>query len=443
MCLTATGAGAYASPMRTMLALAVATVLIVGRTGLAQVPSCTYGPGALPADTLPPGTLHGDAIPVEHIVVIMQENRSYDHYFGRLRRQSGPPRGTSNPNPTGGDPIKPFHTHRYCEVADLDHSWSGTHREVNGGAMDGFTAENVDTNDPRGQRTMGYYTRRDLPYYYKLYKKFATGDRYFCSVLSQTFPNRYYLLAGTSFGEIRNNFASYSQRTIFNLLDEASPAVSWKIYYSDLPFGALFSYVLDKIPTNGALMGTNDATNPFLLDAAAGTLPQVSFVDPSFIGEAENDEHPPTNVQLGQAFTSKIINAIMAGPAWQSTVIFLTYDEHGGYFDHVPPPPACAPDATPPNLRPGDEPGAFDNYGVRVPMVAISPFSKRGYVSHTVYDHTSILRFIETRFDLPALTRRDANADPMLELFDFTNPPYATPPKLPAAIVDPSHTECP
>ena len=429
--------------MRTTLALAIATILLASGIGLAQVPSCTYGPGALPADTLPPGGLHGAAIPVEHIVVLMQENRSYDHYFGRLRRTSGPPRGTSNPNPLGGDPIKPFHTHRYCEVADLDHSWNGTHRERNGGAMDGFTAENVDTNDPRGQRAMGYYTRRDLPYYYKLYRKFAMGDRYFCSLLSQTFPNRYYLLAGTSFGQIRNNLGSYSQRTIFNLLDEAVPAVSWKIYYSDLPFGALFSYVAGKLATNAVNMGTNDATNQLLLDAAAGTLPQVSFVDPSFIGEGENDEHPPTNIQKGQAFTAKIINALMAGPAWQSTVIFLTYDEHGGYFDHVAPPAACTPDATPPNLLPGDEPGVFDNYGIRVPMVAISPFSKRGYVSHTVYDHTSILRFIETRFDLPALTRRDANADPMLELFDFSNPPYAIPPRLPAATIDPTHTECP
>jgi phospholipase C len=258
---------------------------------------------------------------------------------------------------------------------------------------------------------MGYYTKRDLPYYYKLYKKFSTSDSFFCAVLSQTFPNRYYLLAGTSFGEIRNNIPNlsgpqYTARTIFNLMDEASPAISWKIYYSDLPFAALFGYVRNnKLGTNAFAMGTNDATNPLLLDAAAGTLPQVSYVDPAFTGEAENDEHPPTNIQKGQAFTAKIINALMNGPAWQSTVVFLTYDEHGGYFDHVPPPAACLPDATPPNLLGGDEPGAFDRYGIRVPMVAISPFSKKGFVSHKTYDHTSILRFIENRFDLPALTK--------------------------------------
>src|SRR5262249_48362525 len=150
-------------------------------------------------------------------------------------------------------------------------------------------------------------------------------------------------------------------------------------------------------------MGDDDATNPLLIDAANGTLPQVAYVDPSFVGEGENDEHPPTNAQRGQAFTAKIIKAIMDGPAWASTVIFLTYDEHGGYFDHAPPPPACLQEDIPPDLQAGDEPGAFDRYGIRVPMVAVSPFSKKGFVSHVTYDHTSILRFIETRFDLPAL----------------------------------------
>jgi phospholipase C len=442
MVLTPEGGSAYAADMRAILVVAIIFLVGSGRAW-GQTPACTFVSGALPVETLPPGGLHGNAIPVEHIIVMMQENRSYDHYFGKLRRASGPPGGTTNPDPLGGDPIRRFHQHRYCEVADLDHSWSGTHREYNGGAMDGFTTENAEAVDPHGYRAMGYYTKKDLPYYYKLYKKFATGDAYFCSLLSQTFPNRYYLLAGTSFGQIRNNIASYPNRTIFNLMDEAMPPVSWKIYYSDLPFGALFTYVAGKLATNAVQMGSNDATNPLLLDAQNGTLPQVAYVDPSFIGETENDEHPPTNIQKGQAFTAKIINALMAGPEWSSTVIFLTYDEHGGYYDHVPPPPACLPDNIPPDLQPGDEPGAFDRYGIRVPLVAISPFAKKRFVSHVVYDHTSILRFIENRFDLPALTNRDANADPMLDLFDFSNPSYTIPPRLPAAVIDPSHTECP
>src|SRR6185369_9222529 len=230
--------------MRSARWLTLVFVLLARLVG-AQVPPCTFGPGALPADTLPPGAPHGNQIPIQHIIVMMQENRSYDHYFGRLVRKSGPPKGTTNPDPLGGDPIKPFHTKRCCEVADLDHSWNGTHRERNGGAMDGFTTENAEASDPHGYRAMGYYTKRDLPYYFKLYKKFAMSDRFFCSVLSQTFPNRYYLLAGTSFGKIRNNFPDFAagewtNRTIFNLMDEATPAVTWKIYFSDLPFGALF-----------------------------------------------------------------------------------------------------------------------------------------------------------------------------------------------------------
>src|SRR5262245_12090882 len=223
---------------------------------------------------------------------------------------------------------------------------------------------------------------------------------------------------------------------------EASPPVSWKIYYSDLPFGAIFGYVRGKFATNTVQMNlTDDSQNQLLLDAASGNLPQVAYVDPAFTGEAENDEHPPTNIQKGQAYVAKILNALMNGPAWSTTAILLTYDEHGGYFDHVPPPPACLPDAIPPDLNPGDEPGAFDNYGIRVPFVAISPYSKRAFVSHAVYDHTSVLRFIETRFDLPALTKRDANADPLLDLFDFSKQTFAKPPRLPAAVIDEDHLE--
>src|SRR6185295_9663823 len=180
----------------------------------------------------------------------------------------------------------------------------------------------------------------------------------------------------------------------------------------------------------------------FFTDAAAGNLPQVSYVDPALVGGELNDEHPPKNVQKGQAFVASVVNAVMASPQWSSTVLFITYDEHGGFFDHVPPPAACLPDAIPPALRPDDVPGAFDNYGIRVPFVAVSPFSRKGFVSHKVYDHTSVLRFVETRFDLPALTRRDANADPMLDLFDFERVPFAKPPRLPVAKIDPTHTEC-
>ncbi len=419
--------------------VALLALLLLAPPARGQAPACPFAAGALPVATLPAGSPHGSQIPLETIVVLMQENRSFDHYFGRLHAQGkhaseAVPKGTSNPDPQGGAPIGTFHQTRYCEVADLDHSWNGTHREWNGGAMDGFTAANVTPADPSGRRTMGYYDRRDLPFYYALYRKFATADRFFCSVLSQTFPNRFYLLTGTSFGHIRNDFPSgpteFAQTSIFHRLDDAG--VTWKIYQSQFPFGDLFAYVRNTRQANVVPIAQ------YFTDAAAGALPQVAFVDPIFAGAptVENDEHPPANVQVGQRFAASVVKALLKSPQWRAAAFFLVYDEHGGFFDHVPPPPACVPDGVPPILEAGDEPGAFDRYGIRVPLVVVSPWARRRFVSHTVYDHTSILRFIETRFDLPALTARDANADPMLELFDFQHARFRRPPRLPAAPID-------
>ncbi len=429
--------------MVRLVPIACLAMLLLAAPGRGdQIPRCTFGQGALPSQTAP-NQPHGSQIPIDNIVVLMQENRSFDHYFGQIhdegqRHVRRLPPNLSNPDPTNpsGPPIQRFHKPHYCEVADLDHSWNGTHNEWDGGAMDGFTAANVNTNDPTGSRTMGYYDQTDLPFYYALYAKFAMADHYFCSVLSQTFPNRFFFLAGTSFGHIRNDFPTsateFSQRTIFNLLDEANPPVTWKIYFSEVAFAQLFAYVRN----NG---GTRIVPGQqFMLDAQAGTLPQVSFVDPIFIGQAtvENDEHPPSNVQVGQSFVSSVIGAFLDSPQWSNGALLLTYDEHGGFYDHMPPPAACTPDDTEPNLQSGDVPGHFDRYGIRVPFVVVSPYSRRHYVSHRVFDHTSIIRFIETRFDLPALSRRDANADPLLRLFKFSRRTFPSPPFLPTPTID-------
>jgi phospholipase C len=426
--------------MKALIVMA-ASLLLAPAYAQETPPTCTFGPGALPADTLPAGSRHGSQIPIDAIVVVMQENRSFDHYFGQLhyqgkRRSEGEPRGASNPDPLGGAPIPAFHQTRYCEVADLDHSWNGTHREWNNGAMDGFTTENVDPDDPNGSRTMGYYDRGDLPFYYALYKKFATADRFFCSLLSQTFPNRFYLLTGTSFGHIRNDFPSGvtdwspAGGTIFERLDQAG--ITWKIYQSQIAFAFTLAYVRNNRIANLRPIAE------YFTDAQNGTLPQVSFVDPIFVGtpNVENDEHPPANVQVGQEFIARVVRGLFASPQWSRSALFLTYDEHGGYYDHVPPPPACHPDGIPPILRPGDVVADFDRLGIRVPFVVVSPYSRRRFVSHKTYDLTSILRFIETRHDLGALTARDANADPMLELFDFRRPRFRKAPRLPEATID-------
>ena len=392
----------------------------------------------------PPTSVAKGLSSVQHIVVLMQENRSEDHYFGQLSAQGQPaatpePANASNPNPTNpsGPPITAFHKTNYCEVADLNHSWNGTHQEWDNGAMDGFTAANVVSADPTGSRTMGYYDKRDLPFYYDMYSKFAIGDHYFASALTQTFPNRFFLLAGTSFGHIRNDLAppdGFTQRTIFNLLDEASPPISWKIYYSSVPFAYEFSYVRNQHPDHAVPI------SQYYADAAAGTLPQVAFVDPIFLGptNVENDEHPSSNIQVGQKFVSDVTHALFTSPNWASSALFLTYDEHGGFYDHVAPPAAPVPDGIAPMLQAGDTPGAFDRYGIRVPVAVISPFAKSHFVSHTVNDHTSILHFIETRFHLPALTNRDGSANPMLEFFDFKGAPFKTPPTLAQAVIDPA-----
>jgi phospholipase C len=428
--------------MRVQVTLAVALVLLKPLVVFAQPANCNFNAGAAPADTLPPGTPHGSVIPIDHIVLLMQENRSFDEYFGQLHlsgqpKAQGPRANARDVDPTGTTGgIRRFHQTALCEVSDLDHSWTGTHVSVDGGKMDRFTEVNASGKDPNGHRAMGFYTAKDLNFYYKLYKTFAIGDHYFCSVQGPTFPNRFYYLAGTSFGHINNDFpqtaAEFTQRSIFNALDEAG--ITWKVYYSQIAFAQIFGYV------RNTRMANLVPVEQYFSDAAAGTLPQVSFVDPIFTDKVnvENDEHPPANVQIGQQFAASIVEALMKSPLWSRSVLFLTYDEHGGYYDHVPPPAACIPDDIPPLLSVSDVNAQFDAYGVRVPVVVISPYAKKHFVSHVVHDHTSILRFVETRFDLPALTRRDANADPMLEFFDFSKPKFARPPNLPTPTIDQS-----
>ena len=420
---------------RRVFPVVVACALVVTAATFASAGASARSPHA--DKTHKNGGGGGDITNIQHVVVLMQENRSYDNYFGLLHHEGQPKSdrepNRGNPNPIGNGRIHPFIQSSPCETADLDHSWNGTHNEWNGGRMNGFTAANVDPTDPTGSRTMGHYDAGMLPFYYTLANEFSIADRYFASVLSQTFPNRFYLLTGTSFGHIRNDIAVYDQKTIFQSLDEAQPPVSWKIYLASFQVEQLFSYVQqhsDHIKT----------INDYYADAASGNLPQVSFLESDPFGtgvNSESDEHPPANVQVGERFTHDAITALANGPDWSSSAFFLTYDEHGGFYDHVPPPPAVAPDDIPPMLQPGDVKAGFDHLGIRVPSLVISPYSKPHHVSHVVYDHTSILKFIETRFGLPPLTRRDAAADPMLDMFDFSHRSIPQP-NLPDAPIDPA-----
>jgi len=383
-------------------------------------------PGTRPDPSKPEGV---DTMPqVEHVIIYMQENHSYDNYFGMLGRGDGFTLGPGGvPNNTNPDlqdqPVSVFPIQGTCDPNDgAGQSWNSSHIEWNNGANDGFIRA---ANGATG--SMGYWDGSTIPFYYGLANTFVLCDRWFASVLGQTFPNRRYLQAATSVGIVSTNVQEVvatpvaPNGVIWERLD--AHGISWADYAVDLADIALFpgwsSSHGDKVKT----------FNDFLLDCANGTLPQVSIISPGDQKWSEED----ADVQNGEAYSSSLINAVLHSPAWSKTVLFFTYDEHGGYYDHVPPPPAVAPDDILPRITvPPDQPGAFDRYGFRVPSVVVSPFAKKGYVSSVVHDHTSILKFIETKFNLGALTYRDANADDLLDTLDFANPGFLDPPVLPA-----------
>jgi phospholipase C len=394
---------------------------------------CLYPAGALPAQTLAPSEPQGSAIPIDHFVIVMQENHSFDEYFQALAKRGQPavdvaPPEFSNPDPGAlGKRVIIHHATELCGT-DTKHGWNPTHLQYDDGAMDGF----VLTNNPNGARALAYYDDSDLPYYYALANTFAIADRYFASVPGPTWPNRMYAQAGTSFGHIANNPppASATEHSIYDQLEDAG--LSWKIYSDQR---ALEELIFTRLRSEKGQHFVPLAE--FVKDARAGQLPAFawveSFLSPSALG---TDEHPPSDIQLGQRFVSEIIAATMASADWPKSAVFLVYDEHGGKYDHVPPPAACEPDDITPILSPGDQPGRFDRLGIRVPLIVASPFAKPHHVAHHVYSHTSLLRLVQARYDLPALTARDANDTPPYDLFDFAKPAFMTPPTLPTAVVD-------
>lgn len=422
--------------------------------------ACKFKRGALPAQTLGASTPIGPDIPIDHIVVVMMENHSFDSYLGHLNEFGkrtdieSAPANASNPDGDAG-PQPWTHAPHLCS-ADTDHGWDGTHIEIDNGAMDGFAARNEATTlddggaapPGNGGRSLWWYDQTDIPLYYQLANTFAVADHYFSAVPGPTWPNRRFLYAATSWGgtvtappAIMETESDYPYpANPATVLDELEANKTSWTYYSD--------GVLPTLDLLYASPKTRWKRNPiasfsaFQAAAKAGTLPSVSFVDPplALVGSgAESDEHPPGDIQLGQKMVSDVVQAVVASPQWASTALFITHDEHGGFYDHVAPPPACAPDDIKPVLVNGEtNDGGFDLEGVRVVLIAVSPYAKKGYVGHKVYDHTSITRFIETRFNLPALTARDANADPLTDLFDFKNPPFMKAPSITPATIDPT-----
>jgi phospholipase C len=386
-------------------------------------------PGSRPYPHMAAGT---DTIPrIEHIVVLMMENHSFDDHLGMLGRGDGLTLGPDglpvnyNPDPAGGY-VRSFHMPNTCgpESSGVGQSWNTSHISWDHGTNMGFVKG-------CGPDAMAYWTGEDLPYYYALANAFPIGDRYFSSVMAQTYPNRRFLIAGTALGNVATDHTGISgteppNGTIFDTLD--AHGITWKDYYPDIPTCGLFLPVLERNSGTGKVVRVDQ----FFIDAAAGKLPAFSLVDPYTNYSEENND-----ISIGEAYVAKVVNAVMASPAWERTALIWTYDEHGGWYDHVPPRPAVRPDNVSPEIHvPPDQPGAYDYTGFRVPCAVVSAWSRRDYVSHHVYDHTSILKLVETKWNLPALTFRDANAGNMLDFFDFSSkkPPFAVPPNMPAPL---------
>jgi phospholipase C len=381
-------------------------------------------PGERPDPSKPEGV---DLLPqIEHIVVLMMENHSFDNYLGVLGRGDGlPVDAAGKPKvalPDGtGQYIRSFRMPTTCQLKSLpSQSWDASHRSLGHDDNSGFV-------EACGPVAMGYFTPQDIPFYAGLARTFPLCDRWFGSVLAQTYPNRRFLMAGTAAGIIDTKIESISAPPPPNgVIMERLEAnhVSWLNYYSDLPATFLFPAFM-KNRSNHLVH-----VDQFFTDAAAGTLPGVSYVDPAF--NTDESEENPADIRLGEQFAAKVVHAVTHGKAWDKTLLVWLYDEHGGYYDHVLPPPAIAPDSIKPNLPPGALPGGYDRYGFRVPAAIISPYSRPNYVSHVVHDHTSVMKLIETKWNLPALTFRDANADNLLDAVDLSSrPAFAEPPSLP------------
>ncbi|MFO0617166.1 MAG: alkaline phosphatase family protein [Polyangiaceae bacterium] len=376
--------------------------------------ACAFDKGATVEETLGLTAAERAAIPIKHIVVVTQENRSYDHYFGKLAEQGQPdaekvPADFSNPDKSNVK-VKPAHMNSPCVPADPPHQGTAMHAGFDNGKMDGFV-KSAAVSGSNGHYVMNYYDQSDFPFYYFLANTFAISDRYFCSTLGGTWANRDYLYAGTSDGVTNTGQATIDVPTVFDELDAAN--VEYGVY-------------TDGTVRQNSLTGWNNqhkGVHKFqaFLDALGdGSLPPVSFVDPS----GASDEHPVGNIHGGEAWGKKIYDAAIASPLWDELAIIYTYDESGGFADHVPPPKAClaAPDQT-----------AFGDLGIRVPMIVISPWARPHFVSHEVHEHSSTLRLIQLLHDLPALTGRDANSDALLDLFDFNCPSLLAPPAAPDA----------
>ena len=404
-------------------------------------PAATREAGSRPFPDKPLGAVNPD-MPFDHIIVVMMENHSFDNLLGAMPGVDGltfdPQGNATNANP-GTPHTKPevvaFPFPDTAQAKNVSQSWKSTHAQINGGQMDGFVQSSG------AAQPMGYYTEQTLPFAYSLASAFTVGTRWFCSVPGPTYPNRRFLLAGTAWGNTTTAPDTLlnpppPHGTIYDSL--SSHNIHWGNYFCDLPMSAIIPSIILKHTRHLHQIAK------FFHDCKSGTLPDVSFVDPgigvlSSIGlplatlpsvikdalrllgasfersDPAQTEEDPQDMYWGELWAYGILQAVLNSPQWPRTLLIYIYDEHGGYYDHVPPPAAIPPDNIAPRLQPGDPPGGYDMYGPRVPAIVVSPYAKPQGVTDVVHDHTSVLATIEAKWNLPALTNRDANAETVMD----------------------------
>jgi phospholipase C len=365
----------------------------------------------------------------EHVVVVMMENRSFDHFFGWLPGANGQQGGLIFKDSAGVQ--HPTHylppDYQGCAFLDPGHSYTDGRVQYDGGVCDGFLFDGSDSDPANGKPnqandifSIGYYGQSDLPFLGAAGPAFTVCDNYFCGIMAETYPNRFYMHAAQTDRLVNSSNptgtasgTSSSLPTIWDRLQ--AKGLSGRYYFSDLPFLALWGTTYANI---------SKPFSQFLIDAQNGTLPNVAYIDPRFEDEGtgtSGDDHPHADIRDGEVFLNQIYNAIITSPNWSKTVLIINFDEWGGFFDHVPPPLAPIPTAS---KAAGDSDGRL---GFRVPCVIISPYAQRNFIAHNQYDHTSILKMIEWRFALPPLTVRDQKANNLAEVLNFAVPNVTAP----------------
>ena len=354
---------------------------------------------------------------IQHTVIIFRENHTFDNYFGTFPGTDGATSGVISTGQT-----VPLMPEPDMDFSLLCNSWDCAQLAMDGGKMDGFDLISG------GLSAFIQASPQEIPHYWEYARHFVLADRYFTSVHGPSLPNHLFVFAAQSGGVIDNvdlsgtggvmcngvpsgtvtvidaggnratEPACFDFKTLGDRLDEEG--ISWKFYFDDFSVVQMFRQFGDSEHSTKNLGSTSE----FLQDAVSGNLPAVSWLIAPFAGS----EHSPNSICAGDNLAAESVNAVMQGPSWNSSVIFITYDDFGGLYDHVPPP-------------------QVDQFGMgpRVPLLIISPFAKRGYVSHTVYEHSSLLKFVENRYHLRSLTARDAAASNMLDSFDFNQQPQA------------------